>query len=224
MSLVSFESEPAGDDFAPASFEPLPAGDERGEASQFGIGSDATDDDGAPFEPRPEVEDSDGTETADEPIGEPGSDLDASEPDPHHGPGSRGSRSMHERLRGLTLAAQTKLATNGEIHERIVLERLYGKNVWETLLRNPRLTAAEVSRIARYGALPRVLLELILGNNAWLQVPEVRRALLSNPRLGTDQIMKVLRLVPKHELRLAAIQSGYPHAVRNAAKILMRGD
>jgi hypothetical protein len=139
-------------------------------------------------------------------------------------PAARAPRHVHERLRGLTLAAQIKLAAGGELHERIVLERLYGKNVWETLLRNPRLTPPEVSRIARYGSLPRVLLEIILGNATWLQVPEVRRALLANPRLGTDQILKVLRLTPKHELRLAAIQTAYPHAVRQAARLLLRGE
>ena len=140
------------------------------------------------------------------------------------GGAARGARHVHERLRSMTLASQIKLAAAGELHERIVLERLYGKNVWETLLRNPRLTAPEVSRIARFGSLPRVLLELILGNGAWLQIPEVRRALLSNPRLGNDQIIKVLRLTPKHELKLAAVQSGYPQAVRNAARMLLRGD
>jgi hypothetical protein len=142
-----------------------------------------------------------------------------------HARGSRPiARNIHERLRGLNLAAQLKMATSGELHERIILERLYGKNVWETLLRNPRLSAPEVSRIARYGSLPRILLEIIVGNNAWLQVPEVRRALLSNPRLATDHIMKVLRLMPKHELKLTAVQSVYPHAVRNVAKLLLRGD
>jgi len=132
------------------------------------------------------------------------------------------ARNVHERLRGLTLTAQVKLAVHGELHERIVLERLYGKNVWEALLRNPRLTAPEVSRIARYGSLPRVLLEIIVGNNTWLQIPEVRRALLSNPRLGTDQVIKVLRLTPKHELKLATVQTAYPVTVRNAAKLMLR--
>ena len=131
---------------------------------------------------------------------------------------------VHERLRGLTLATQIKLAISGELHERIVLERLYGKNVWEPLLKNPRLTAPEVSRIARYGSLPRILLENIVVNNAWLQIPEVRRALLSNPRLAADQIQKVLRLTPKHELKLAAIQTSYPYAVRNAAKMMLLRD
>jgi hypothetical protein len=144
--------------------------------------------------------------------------------DPNARRSARAPLHVHERLRGMTLAAQIKLAAAGELNERIVLERLYGKNVWETLLRNPRLTAPEVARIARYGSLPRVLLDQILANGAWLQVPEVRRALLANPRLGTDQIVKVLRMTPKHELRLAAIQTAYPHAVRNAAKMLLRGD
>ena len=129
---------------------------------------------------------------------------------------------VNERLRGLTLVQQVKLAHHGEVSERIVLERMYGKTVWEPLLRNPRITGPEVARIARMGALPRTLVELIVANGAWLQMPEVRRALLSNPRLGTDQLTKILRLLPKHELKLAAAQSAYPHAVREHAKRLLR--
>lgn len=130
--------------------------------------------------------------------------------------------SMNERLRGLTLVQQLRLAQHGELSERVVLERMYGKNVWEALLRNPRITGPEVARIARMGALPRPLLDLIVGNGGWLQIPEVRRALLSNPRLGADQAVRVLRLMPKHELELASTQAAYPRAVRDAAKRLLR--
>ena len=137
-------------------------------------------------------------------------------------PRERFAKNVNERLRGLNLNEQLKLASSGELHERIVLERMYGKNVWETLLRNPRLSAPEVARIARMGALPRPLIELIVANPGWLAAPEVRRALLSNPRLGTDQIVKVLRLLPKHELKLAAVQTAYPQTVRQAAKQLMK--
>jgi hypothetical protein len=129
---------------------------------------------------------------------------------------------VHERLRGLTLVQQIKIAQKGEVSERVVLERMYGKSVWEPLLRNPRITGPEVGRIARMGALPRNLVELIVSNGAWLQIPEVRRALLSNPRLGVDQIVRVLRLLPKHELKLAGMQTAYPYAVRDAAKRLLK--
>jgi hypothetical protein len=129
---------------------------------------------------------------------------------------------VQERLRGLTLVQQIKVAQHGEAHERIVLERIYGKTVWEALLRNPRVTGPEVARIARMGSLPRTMIELIVANGAWLQIPEIRRALLSNPRLGVDQILRILRLLPKHELKLAAIQTAYPHAVRDAARRMLR--
>lgn len=132
------------------------------------------------------------------------------------------ARNVHERLRGLTLVQQLKLAGAGEAAERIVLERIYGKTVWEPLLRNPRVTPPEVARIARMGALSRPMLELICTNGAWLQVPEIRRALLSNPRLAPDQITRVLRLLPKHELKLAATQSSYAQPVRDVAKRLIR--
>ena len=129
---------------------------------------------------------------------------------------------LHQRLRGLTLAQQIKAASSPDPQERILLERFYNKNVWEPLLRNPRLTPPEVARLARLGSLPRPLLEIIVSNGSWIQTPEVRRALLANPRLGTDQILRILRLLPKHELKLATTQTAYPHAVRDCARRLMK--
>ena len=134
---------------------------------------------------------------------------------------SRPARGPHERLRGLTLVQQQKIASHGELSERVVLERMYGKAVWESLLRNPRITGPEVARIARMPALARPLIEVIVGNSGWLQLPEIRRALLANPRLGTDQIVRLLRLLPKPELKLAVRQTGYSQTVRDAAKRLL---
>ncbi len=131
-------------------------------------------------------------------------------------------KTLHERLRNLPLAEQVKRAKAGGVTERVLLERIYGKNVWEPLLRNPALTAPEVARIARMGSLPRPLLEIIFGNGGWLQIPEVRRALLSNPRLGNDQIIKLLRMMSKQELKLATTQTAYSMAVRSQAKTMLK--
>jgi hypothetical protein len=132
------------------------------------------------------------------------------------------ARNVHERLRGLTLVQQIKIASTGETSERIILERMYGKTVWDPLLRNPRITSPEVARIARMGGLPKPMIELICSNGAWIQIPEVRRALLSNPRLAPEQAIRLVRLLPKHELKLACAQVSYPHAVREAAKRVLR--
>jgi hypothetical protein len=129
---------------------------------------------------------------------------------------------LHERLRGLSVAEQLRVAREGSVTERIVLERLYGKIVWEALLRNTRITVPEVARLAKMGTMPRPLLELIVGNPAWLQVPQIRRALLANPRLSPDMVQRVLLLLPRDELQLVPQITAYPAAVRMAAKGMVK--
>ncbi len=130
--------------------------------------------------------------------------------------------SVLERLRGLSTTEALRIAREGTQTERVVLERIYGKAVWEALVRNSRLTVPEVARLARMGTMPRPLLELIVANPAWLQAPQVRRALLSNPRLAPDMVQKVLALLPREELKLAPQNTAYPAPVRMAAKALLK--
>jgi hypothetical protein len=117
------------------------------------------------------------------------------------------ARSPQERVRNLSLAEQQKVARRGELPDRIALERLYGKAVWETLLSNSRLTPPEVLRISRMVSLPTPLIEVIVSNRAWLSSPQVRRALLANRRLTKDMVMTVLRATPKSGLSFGSARS-----------------
>ena len=130
---------------------------------------------------------------------------------------------MHERIRSLSSAEQHRMAMNGSLSERIALERMYGPSVWETLLKNARITIPEVARIARKGTLPRPLVEAIGMNNAWVAVVDVQRALLSNPRTSTAVILRVLQMMPRRDLLLVQSQTAYPAAVRNAARRMLGG-
>jgi hypothetical protein len=106
---------------------------------------------------------------------------------------------LHERIRHLSYSDQQKLAREGEQQERTLLERLYGKTVWEALL------------------------ETIVSNRAWLANAQVRRGLLTNPRLSRERIVQVLRAMPKAELKLVQKQSIYNPTVREAARKLAVG-
>lgn len=123
-----------------------------------------------------------------------------------------------ERMRNLSQSERQKLARRGELGERVLLERLYEKEVWGLLLHNPRITIPEIARIARKGSVPRPLLEQIADNNSWIQAPIVRRALLGNPRTTAESIQKLIRATPKHELKLMLKTTSYPIAVRDAAR------
>lgn len=125
------------------------------------------------------------------------------------------------RLRKLSTVERMKLARDGHLEERVLLERLFGKAVWEDLLRNPQITVPEIARIAGKGTVPRVMLEQIVDNPAWGRQSIVRRALLGNPRVSADGILKLLRMTPKNELKLIAQTTAYPAAVRGAARKLL---
>ena len=127
-----------------------------------------------------------------------------------------------EEFHNLPYTDQLKLARTGNQTERTILERLYGKGVWEAPLANPQITVVEVARIACKGGLPQHLLDTIVGNQSWLANAQVRRGLLTNPRLGRAQVDKVLRAMPAHEVKLVPKQSIYGPVVRDAARRLSR--
>lgn len=130
---------------------------------------------------------------------------------------------MHVRMRALSSVEQRRYATTGNLAERVMLERLYGPNVWEPLLASGRLSMPEVATIARKGTIPRPLVELIAANAGWVSSAEVQRALLSNPRSSPAVISKILRMMPKHELARVPNQTAYPVSVRSAAKEMIKG-
>ncbi len=136
-------------------------------------------------------------------------------------PPSRGSvpppRNVQERVRKLNVRERDAMARGGTLTERVALERAYGAAVWDGLLSNAALTGPEVARIAKNGNATIPHLTLIVGNPAWLAKGEVRRALLTNPRLTPPQIEKVLRALPPTELKQLPKQTAYAPKVRAVA-------
>jgi hypothetical protein len=132
------------------------------------------------------------------------------------------AKTLHARLRHLSLTEQQRLARAGTLQERVMLERMYGPSVWEGLLANTRLTIPEVARIAKKGTLPKPLLDVIAANGAWLAGAEVQRALLSNPRTQGAVLQRVLRALSRTDLARVPQQTAYPMATRMAAKKLIK--
>ena len=131
-------------------------------------------------------------------------------------------RGRPARAHNLGLQERLRIARSSVLEDRVQLERAYGSAVWEALLRGPHITIPEVARMSRKATLPRPLLDLIADNERWIRNSLVRRALLSNPRLGPESVQKILRALPKRELRLVPEQTAYPQAVRNAARRILQ--
>ncbi|MCA9601341.1 MAG: hypothetical protein R3A78_03170 [Polyangiales bacterium] len=208
---TAFELDGSADVIDDASLDPpddLPLDAPEDELSAEDEGAYANDDDAELADT-----DQDESESAD----------GAERPRDMYTPDRRVPANVNERVRKLTLAEQLKLARTGELNERVAIERLCGKAVWEPLLSNPRITPPEVARIARMGTCPRPILDQIVGNASWLHSNLVRRALLTNPRVSEEGCIRVLRAMPKPELKIAEKQRSYTLVARNAAKKLLRG-
>jgi hypothetical protein len=118
------------------------------------------------------------------------SELDAAAP-----------RSLTPGTRPLTLGERKSLARTWK---RDVIERLLGDphvDVVELLLRNPRLTEADVLRIATARRASAAVLELVLHARRWNVRPGVRRALLRNPKLPEAAAVRLVGLLNRTELR-----------------------
>jgi hypothetical protein len=127
---------------------------------------------------------------------------------------------IQDRIRALPIEARNGLAKHGTLAERVALEHVFGSDVWEALLQNPDLSQAELVRIARNGILPRPLIARILDAAVWLAQPEVRRALLANPRVDGLELERVLKaMLPAERSRLVR-DATCRALVRDAAKRL----
>lgn len=152
---------------------------------------------------------------------EPGADADCADPLAADVDGAKKPPlNIYERIRQLTLREREVVGRSGMLSERVALERAFSSSVWEALLQNPQLTAPEVARIAKNGSLPIPLVGLIVANASWLASGEVRRALLSNPRVSGLNLDRVLRATPKLELKQVAQMTAYRSEVRAAAQKL----
>jgi hypothetical protein len=133
-----------------------------------------------------------------------------------------GERNLHERVRGLSLADRDTMARQGNMPERVALERRYGGSVWEGLLQNPAITTREVCRMAKSGNLPTSLVTLLVSNAGWLADPGIRNALLQNPRVAGLHLERVLRAMSQNDLAHVAENASVRMQVRQAAKRLIR--
>jgi hypothetical protein len=131
-------------------------------------------------------------------------------------------RNLHDRVRSLSLADRDTLARQGNMPERVALERRYGGSLWEALLQNPAITTREVCRMAKSGNLPTGLVTLIVSNAGWLADPGIRNALLQNPRVSGLHLERLLRSMSQNDLAHLSENSGVRLQVRQSAKRLIR--
>jgi hypothetical protein len=132
-------------------------------------------------------------------------------------------RSVWDRLRGLSRMEKLFLAAKADRIERAILAQDNDPQVLFTLLKNPRLTADEVIRIAKSPFLTFQTAEAIVKSTQWLSNPEVRVALVHNAKTPPPFAMRLLHTLPESEVRAISRGAATSMALKVAALKKLQG-
>jgi hypothetical protein len=123
--------------------------------------------------------------------------------------------------RAMTLGERKSLARG---HDRILLDRLLRDPhpaVIQNLLKNPRITEADVVRLAaKRPTYPDIQVE-IAKSERWSPRPRVRLAIVQNPYTPTTVSIPNVALLLRHEIHEVAYATDLPSIVRAAALDLL---
>jgi len=156
--------------------------------------------------------------------GDPGHLLKAllAGPAPNAG-GEEKDQSLWDRLRSLSRTEKLLFAAKADRTERLVLVQDNDPQVLFALLKNPRITVDEVVRVAKSAYLTYQTAELILKTSAWTASPEVRVALVHNPKTPQAFALRILPTLPEAEIRTIARGAATSMALKQAALKRLQG-
>ena len=137
--------------------------------------------------------------------------------------GDAATRSVWDRLRSLTRVEKLLLAAKADRVERAILAQDSDPQVLYTLLKNPRLTADEVIRIAKSPFLTFQTAESIVKSTQWFSNLEVRVALVHNAKTPPAFALRILQTLPESEVRTISRGAATSMALKVAALKKLQG-
>lgn len=127
-----------------------------------------------------------------------------------------------DRVRSLSQMEKILLAVKAERSERALLLQDNDPRVLLSLLRNPRLTVDEVSRLARSSFLTYQIADVIMKAAQWMGNLDVRLGLIQNPKMPPAFSLRILPTLPESEVRAIA-RAGTNMALKQAALRRLQG-
>jgi hypothetical protein len=124
---------------------------------------------------------------------------------------------LWDRLRAMTPPQRILLAPKADRATRALLLQDTDQQVLFALLKNPRLSVEEVVRAAKSSALSVPAADFILRTNAWSANPDVRIALIRNPKLPVPIALRILPTLPESEVRALARGAATSMPLKQAA-------
>jgi len=131
------------------------------------------------------------------------------------------NRSLYYQILQMKVGEKLKAALKGNRDARAILVRDSNRMVARFVLQNPRITDDEIVGIARNRNLDTDILRIVGEHKEWSHNPQVRSALVSNPKTPVAIALRCVNSLSERELRLLAKSKNISSAVASSAKRLL---
>jgi hypothetical protein len=128
------------------------------------------------------------------------------------------NESLYIQIMRLTVGEKIKLALKGNRDARNILIRDASHIVPRFVMQNPRITDDEIVSVSRNRNIDADVLRIIGDDKEWGRNPQIRSALVANPKTPIAVALKFVNSLSERELRLLAKSKNIPSAVAGSAK------
>ena len=128
---------------------------------------------------------------------------------------------VHRQVQLLSTSQKIKMALTGDKEWRTVLIKDTVKPVCCAVLKNPRITEAEIISIIRSSVQFDDIIRIISGNREWLNKYQIRKALVENHRTPLHVALKLLATLPDKDLSSLAKSRNVSSVIATQARKML---
>lgn len=130
-------------------------------------------------------------------------------------------RSIYKLLASMTVKERIFVGLKGNREVRMILVRDSNKLVSSAVLKNPKITDAEVEAVSKIKGISEEVLRIICMNRAWISSYSIMHNLVCNPRTPLNYSMDFLKRLQNKDLKTLSKNKGVPDILRTMANRLV---
>jgi len=131
-------------------------------------------------------------------------------------------QSKYKLALSMGIADKIKTALTGDKEWRSLLIKDANKLVSGSVIKNPRITDAEVLAIAKGGVQNDEIMRLICSNKEWVKNYKIRKALVENPRTPLPNALRYLSTMSEKDLAAYAKSKNIPTVISTQSRRLLQ--
>ncbi|HEY5522717.1 MAG TPA: hypothetical protein VIK21_05955 [Desulfuromonadaceae bacterium] len=129
--------------------------------------------------------------------------------------------SKYKTAQIMGIGEKIKMALSGDKEWRSILVKDANKLVSGSVIKNPRITEAEILTLIKAGTQNDEIMRLICANKEWIKSYKIRKALIENNRTLVQNAMRYLGTMGERDLASFAKSKNISSVISNMAKRLL---